>query len=538
MKDVIIFGSGKIGKSIYQKIEQYFNILCFLDNNSVQYIKIEHLNVEPPENIINFKFDLIIIASEKYKEEIREQLTETINIQDDKIIYFNDLESILNLIQKIIELASIKDKGIIQKVFNEIFNIQYNNLIQQRNAMRRVSLLLEKVLEDSTLTIDLLQTSYIGGQALEAINRLSVYKEGFMNNLNKEKVINYSTTSANETLTKLLSKELPIINDKTFPATLKYSKYNWETGIFCISKNIYNDFFYRNGDLFKTIVKFQDSNYANKYTNKEYSLELPLKEPHLKFFNNDLKLGEDFLSNVIGMKEDDWFVAIYARDGAYYGEDINSKNWFRNADINAYLLAIDEIVKRGGYVIRIGGDVSTLLDYNHPKVFDYSSSEYQNDFLDIFLLANCKFLIGTPSGYTHVAIPFKIPQLLINCINCFAGFCELWIPKKIKDTQTNELISFIEFLDRYHSHNNIGEIAENGINQKKFLNIEYIDNTPEEIKDATIEMFDLLDHKQKPSKIGLDSFYFIWEKWSKPYIDIPIAHSFVKKYYNLFKEEI
>ena len=51
----------------------------------------------------------------------------------------------------------------------------------------------------------------------------------------------------------------------------------------------------------------------------------------------------------MGVPEDAWFAVCHVREGGFKGEEK-----FRDADITTYFEAFNEIVKRGGWVIRMG----------------------------------------------------------------------------------------------------------------------------------------------------------------------------------------
>ena len=63
---------------------------------------------------------------------------------------------------------------------------------------------------------------------------------------------------------------------------------------------------------------------------------------------------------------------------------------------------IKEVISRGGAVFRVGDKSMTPL----PKtkgLIDYPFSNLKSDFMDIFLAATSKFVVGTASGYWTAA---------------------------------------------------------------------------------------------------------------------------------------
>jgi putative glycosyltransferase (TIGR04372 family) len=62
-----------------------------------------------------------------------------------------------------------------------------------------------------------------------------------------------------------------------------------------------------------------------------------------------------------------------------------------------YIKAIKAVTKAGGWVFRMGDPSMTPLP-KMPQVIDYAHNEIRCDWMDIFLGATFKFLIGTGSG--------------------------------------------------------------------------------------------------------------------------------------------
>ncbi len=418
-----------------------------------------------------------------------------------------------------------------------------NDFKRERNkdseVINRIVRIIQIVLDSNKITIDSLQYNIIGGLALDAYSLIPIFKNK-NNNLIKEKnIIFFSGNSANPALVDILSRQLPILQSPEFPKSIPFSFFDWDSYSYKFNKEFAEEFFGRHSPLVEQIIQFQPSTCANSYSEEKEEENSHLLNQSLLTFNEaEEKKGEAFLRNVLKRPENGWFVCIYARDGGYYNETTQNPNHFRNAEIDSYIPAVEDIIRRGGYVVRIGSATNKKLNYSSNFVFDYSASEYNDPFLDIYLISKCRFLIGTPSGYTHVALPFKVPQLLVNSINCFGGKCDLWIPKKMIDTKTNQSVRFSDFMNRYYGANNLGLLAENGVNQEKIINIKYIDNTPEEILSATTEMFNRMENnhiKDLQVESIKHEFQKEWLKWKRPFEDTNIASSFISSNKELFK---
>jgi putative glycosyltransferase (TIGR04372 family) len=179
------------------------------------------------------------------------------------------------------------------------------------------------------------------------------------------------------------------------------------------------------------------------------------------------------------------FICIFARDDAFLKHTANYSDWSyhnaRNADIDNLVETAKYLVEKGFVVIRVGSIVNKPINFSHKKMIDYRYSGHQSDFMDIFLLANCKLVISSgTSGMTDVAAVSDRPMLVVN-ISVF-GYVPvskncLYIPKKYKHLNTNNYLHFKDALSLgifWHNSTAFGLEAE--------------ENSPQDILEATQEM--------------------------------------------------
>ena len=89
MKKVVIFGAGDLGKILYARIKDTYEVLFMVDNNYTDAVSPSNdLRVLPPSVLTETDFDLIYIASVNGLESICEQLTKKHNVPADKINRF------------------------------------------------------------------------------------------------------------------------------------------------------------------------------------------------------------------------------------------------------------------------------------------------------------------------------------------------------------------------------------------------------------------------------------------------------------------
>jgi len=191
---------------------------------------------------------------------------------------------------------------------------------------------------------------------------------------------------------------------------------------------------------------------------------------------------------MMGIPVDAEFVCIHARDPEYLQAKAPAEDWsyhhFRNADIDSLKDAVQYLTDEGLYVIRLGEIVEKPFAIEgNERVIDYAS-EYRTDFMDIYLMAKCLFLLATPTGVAQVSTIFGRPVAMTNWTHLELMTCfregDLFIPKlHIKDGEELTLQQII--------NSNIGRFtkteyfADNGIS--------LIDSTPPEILALTMEMY-------------------------------------------------
>jgi len=203
--------------------------------------------------------------------------------------------------------------------------------------------------------------------------------------------------------------------------------------------------------------------------------------------------------NKFGLKDNDKFVCLAVRDNAYQLRKISSRfrDWtyhdYRNHDIDNFVLAAEELARRGYHVFRMGVDVNKPLNSSNPKIIDYANSSLRNDFMDVYLGAKCSFCISTHYGFEEVPLIFGRPIAFLG------------LP--IGDLHTHNekflLITKHHIFKKEKRKLSFSEIFAHGVayafDTKVFeqKGIELVDYTPDDIKDFVIEMVENVEFKRK-----------------------------------------
>ena len=189
-----------------------------------------------------------------------------------------------------------------------------------------------------------------------------------------------------------------------------------------------------------------------------------------------------------GVPRGAWFVALHVRDIRWRGTTAGLQA-IRNADTASYLPAIDEIARRGGFVIRMGdADAPPLPPL--VNVIDYGRSDMRSDWMDIFLLARSRFVLGSASGPIFVPPLYGVPSVLTNWwppgMRPWHAH-DIYIPKLPKRVADGTYLTLSETLQEpvsyCHSLRHLAGHAGIGVE----------DNDPDIIRDAVAEMLTRLD---------------------------------------------
>jgi putative glycosyltransferase (TIGR04372 family) len=144
----------------------------------------------------------------------------------------------------------------------------------------------------------------------------------------------------------------------------------------------------------------------------------------------------------------------------------------------------------GYYVFRMGSKVLKSFNTNHPKIFDYAANGMRTEFLDIFLGSQCYFCISTGTGWDSVPGLYRRPLVFVNLLP--VGYYPTYFKNCIFQAKNHFSITENRYLT-------LSEIISkkicNFMSIKEFNDnsIELIENTPEEILSAGLEMLDLLN---------------------------------------------
>jgi putative glycosyltransferase (TIGR04372 family) len=147
-------------------------------------------------------------------------------------------------------------------------------------------------------------------------------------------------------------------------------------------------------------------------------------------------------------------------------------------------MAIDNIVSRGGWVVRLGDSTMTKLP-KMDRVIDMAHHPLKSALFDTYLTANCSYFIGTLSGMHEYSYLFSKPSLITNSFTYLATLPmkpnDIIIFKHVYSVSKNRFLTIREWLDAYQQ-----------INETTWTSTDWVyhDNTSEEILVAVCELLD------------------------------------------------
>lgn len=207
------------------------------------------------------------------------------------------------------------------------------------------------------------------------------------------------------------------------------------------------------------------------------------RAPFLRLTDAHAEEGRRQLA-ALGLPAGAWFVCVHVREGGYSPGD-QKVHAHRDASIDSVMPAMQAIVERGGWCVRMG-DTSTAPLAAMPGVIDYAHHPLRSPELDVFLSASCRFFLGSSSGLFIVASVFGVPCALANMVP-FTGMSyaagDLSMPKLVRSDASQRLLSFAEVMSAPLANYRMGRMfADAGVS--------LVDNSGDEIRDLALEMLD------------------------------------------------
>lgn len=248
---------------------------------------------------------------------------------------------------------------------------------------------------------------------------------------------------------------------------------------------------------------------TSKFLNRDPEDIFAKTSTQLALTNEEHIEGNLFLKK-IGVSKGQKYICLVTRDSAYKKTISSLMGWslkiwdhhnYRNSDIDDYKLAVNFLLDRGYFVIRMGNVVEKKLKIDHKNFLDYASSDLKSSFLDFFLLGNSYFNLVSEAGLKDISYVYNVPYVFVNCpfpkitINWHKS---VFIYKKFKSRKLNRYLTFTELDKKMSLNNELNKNKKEGSYNYIHVHeldsdIEIINNTPEEIQMATKEILSRME---------------------------------------------
>jgi putative glycosyltransferase (TIGR04372 family) len=226
-----------------------------------------------------------------------------------------------------------------------------------------------------------------------------------------------------------------------------------------------------------------------------------LNEIYINFTQEEKHKGE-YLKNQFGIKNP--YVCISARDSLYWAERKGMKceeiiDDYRNSNILKRKKAVKYLQEKSIQVVRMGAIVEKKEDI--VGVIDYAS-KFRNEFMDVYLGANCKFFASDLGGIQTLAELFSKPMVITNVTllsvygDTTVAFNEnrdIAIIKKFWDERNKRYLSIRELLKYEIGYASKFATIRDTLREYQKKEIIAIENTEEEIYEVIKEMNERID---------------------------------------------
>ena len=185
----------------------------------------------------------------------------------------------------------------------------------------------------------------------------------------------------------------------------------------------------------------------------------------------------------MGIPQSDWFVCLHVREAGFLRD--GERAAYRNASIQNYFKGMQLVTDAGGWVVRLGDPSMTPLP-SMERVIDYPHTKFWCDLMDIYLVSECRFYLGTNSGPADVARLFQKAMVLTNITE--------W--SKLFPARKGDLVIFKHLFSRSRNRFlSLSEISREPAGECQIFphpgeDYVFSENTAEEIRDVIEEFLD------------------------------------------------
>lgn len=191
----------------------------------------------------------------------------------------------------------------------------------------------------------------------------------------------------------------------------------------------------------------------------------------------------------MGIGPDDWFVCLHVRTSAFHKDHAD----YRNGRFDHCSLAIDHIIDLGGKVVRMGDTGAGIVTCPRTGLIDYPNTRWKSELMDLYLIKQCRFYIGTQSGILDTSYLLQTPTLCVNSVHFdmrSPNPCDRVLYKRIQRKGESRPLSIAEALDSYHDI----------LATDWYRRYEFLENSGAEILAAVQEFISVIDGERRATQ--------------------------------------
>jgi putative glycosyltransferase (TIGR04372 family) len=224
--------------------------------------------------------------------------------------------------------------------------------------------------------------------------------------------------------------------------------------------------------------------------------------------------GDEALGR-FGIGSEDKIVGFHARTAGTHAAA--AYHDYRNVSLANYVPLLNHLLERGFWVIRLGDASSPDMPIRHPRLVDLPKTEGYRDFMDVAVADRATFGLVGDSGPEAIFRILGKPILRTNC----AATHHVWLKpedllllKTYRDGRTGRVLGYREILDRGLSR----VITSRDLTR---LGVEVVENTPDELLAAGIEMLERLEGRGPDDVEAQERFLRIGAAFAERFRKLP-----------------
>ena len=231
------------------------------------------------------------------------------------------------------------------------------------------------------------------------------------------------------------------------------------------------------------------------------------QKPSIEFSDKEKNEGENYLKKV-GFQNKK-LITFSSRTSEFHNEKMKSN---RNSDIYNQIPGVKFLISKDYRALRLGKNVTEKINVNDQNIIDYATSRDRSDFLDVYKVSKCEFMISSESGINEIAVIFRKPILIVD--HYYWRSCEKYsgkvmlLPKKFRKLDTGKLLNFGKAHEKFNQIDDPATVSK--------LGYEVIDSSQIEIKKAAESMFHLINNGSRFDEI-FESQKKFWNNLEKEF---------------------